>query len=209
MISRANTVPKQNSDDNVTCRTMLTQISCSSIPTISPSFGKVNISNLVHVELFFLTKSLEKAEAAVSNPFQFGHSKNDGENCSQNSSTYGSPISSWAEQGQSVKHKCTMLLMDALLERTIKHMLFLQSVTKHVHKLKQTEESKITLRQSSCLNLQIIKKEGGLLLKDNSEGGETCAFEVGSQSMVCPVAVEDLNSPRPLLVKLVTSLFFE
>ncbi|KAK9185275.1 hypothetical protein WN943_025630 [Citrus x changshan-huyou] len=91
--------------------------------------------------------------------------------------------------------------IDALLERTIKHMLFLQSVTKHVHKLNQTEESKITLRQSSCLNLQLIKKEGGLLLKDNSEGGATWAFEVGSQSMVCPVAVEDLNSPRPLLVK--------
>ncbi|GAY62305.1 hypothetical protein CUMW_216750 [Citrus unshiu] len=40
MISRANTVSKQNSDDNISCRTMLTQISCSSIPTISPSSGK-------------------------------------------------------------------------------------------------------------------------------------------------------------------------
>ncbi|KAK9180316.1 hypothetical protein WN943_029524 [Citrus x changshan-huyou] len=61
--------------------------------------------------------------------------------------------------------------IDALLERTINHMLFLQSLTKHINKLKQTEESKITLRQSSCLNLQIISKEGGWLLKDNSEGG--------------------------------------
>lgn len=33
--------------------------------------------------------------------------------------------------------------IDALLERTIKHMLFLQSVTKHADKLKQTEESKV------------------------------------------------------------------
>jgi hypothetical protein len=33
--------------------------------------------------------------------------------------------------------------IDALLERTIKHMLFLQSVTKHADKLKQTGESKV------------------------------------------------------------------
>uniref|UniRef100_M1B1Q1 Helix-loop-helix DNA-binding n=1 Tax=Solanum tuberosum TaxID=4113 RepID=M1B1Q1_SOLTU len=34
--------------------------------------------------------------------------------------------------------KCSI---DALFERTIKHMLFLQSVTKHADKLKQTGES--------------------------------------------------------------------
>lgn len=33
--------------------------------------------------------------------------------------------------------------IDALLERTIKHMLFLQSVTKHADKLKQTGETKV------------------------------------------------------------------
>ncbi|KAH7541813.1 hypothetical protein FEM48_Zijuj02G0007400 [Ziziphus jujuba var. spinosa] len=67
------------------------------------------------------------------------------------------------------KDNCSI---DALLECTIKHMLFLQSVTKHADKLKQTGESKI------------IDKEGGLLLKDNFEGGATWAFEVGSQSMM-------------------------
>ncbi|RZC78524.1 hypothetical protein C5167_002708 [Papaver somniferum] len=36
--------------------------------------------------------------------------------------------------------KCSI---DALLERTIKHMLFLQSVTKHANDLKQTGESKV------------------------------------------------------------------
>ncbi|XP_031493308.1 uncharacterized protein LOC116259581 isoform X2 [Nymphaea colorata] len=65
--------------------------------------------------------------------------------------------------------KCSI---DALLERTIKHMLFLQSVTKHADKLKQTGESKL------------ISKDGGLLLKDNFEGGATWAFEVGSKSMM-------------------------
>ncbi|KDP23204.1 hypothetical protein JCGZ_00320 [Jatropha curcas] len=83
--------------------------------------------------------------------------------------------------------KCSI---DALLERTIKHMLFLQSVTKHADKLKQTGESKI------------LNKEGGLLLKDNFEGGATWAFEVGSQSMVCPIIVEDLNPPRQMLVEM-------
>ncbi|KAL8094331.1 hypothetical protein AgCh_036023 [Apium graveolens] len=83
--------------------------------------------------------------------------------------------------------KCSI---DALLERTIKHMLFLQSVTKHADKLKQTGES------------MILNKEGGLLLKDNFEGGATWAYEVGSQSMVCPIIVEDLNPPRQMLVEM-------
>ncbi|KAK7312684.1 hypothetical protein VNO77_36743 [Canavalia gladiata] len=83
--------------------------------------------------------------------------------------------------------KCSI---DALLEKTIKHMLFLQSVTKHADKLKQTGESKI------------VSKDGGLLLKDNFEGGATWAYEVGSQSMVCPIIVEDLNPPRQMLVEM-------
>ncbi|KAK4482746.1 hypothetical protein RD792_009913 [Penstemon davidsonii] len=83
--------------------------------------------------------------------------------------------------------KCSI---DALLERTIKHMLFLQSVTKHADKLKETRDSKI------------ISKDGGLLLKDNFDGGATWAYEVGSQSMVCPIIVEDLNQPRQMLVEM-------
>ncbi|WJX73792.1 hypothetical protein P8452_57532 [Trifolium repens] len=83
--------------------------------------------------------------------------------------------------------KCSI---DALLERTIKHMAFLQSVTKHADKLKQTGDSKI------------VSNEGGLLLKDNFVGGATWAYEVGSQSMVCPIRVEDLNPPRQMLVEM-------
>ncbi|KAL4335669.1 hypothetical protein GQ457_07G042870 [Hibiscus cannabinus] len=74
--------------------------------------------------------------------------------------------------------KCSI---DALLEKTIKHMLFLQSVTKHADKLKQTGESKI---------------------KENFEGVATWAFEVGSRSMICPIVVEDLNPPRQLLLEM-------
>jgi hypothetical protein len=57
------------------------------------------------------------------------------------------------------------------------------------------------------VNLQLLNKESGLLLKENFEGGATWAFEVGSQSMVCPIIVEDLNPPRQMLVE-VTALFF-
>lgn len=82
------------------------------------------------------------------------------------------------------------LSIDALLERTIKHMLFLQSVTKHADKLKQNGES------------EIINKDGGLVLRDGFEGGRTWACEVGSQNMVWPIIVEDLNPPRQMLVEM-------
>ncbi|KDO46596.1 hypothetical protein CISIN_1g041982mg [Citrus sinensis] len=68
VVSRANFVWKQISDDNVSYRTTLTQISSSSIPTNSLSTAQDN-----------------------------------GGNCSQTTSICGSHISSWVEQGQSVK----------------------------------------------------------------------------------------------------------
>lgn len=80
--------------------------------------------------------------------------------------------------------------IDALLEKTIKHMLFLQSVTKHADKLKETGKPKI------------ISEDEGLLLKDNFDGGATWAFEVGSQSVICPIVVEDLSTPRHMLVEM-------
>lgn len=54
------------------------------------------------------------------------------------------------------------------------------------------------------LKLQIVSKDGGLLSKDNFEGGATWAYEVGSQAMVCPIIVEDLNQPRQMLVEVIT-----
>ncbi|KAG6629589.1 hypothetical protein CIPAW_14G094300 [Carya illinoinensis] len=83
--------------------------------------------------------------------------------------------------------KCSI---DALLEHTIKHMFFLQSVTNHADKLKRTGNSKI------------VCNKGGLLLKDNFEGGTTWAYEVGSQSMACPITVEDLHQPHQMLVEM-------
>ncbi|XP_062204627.1 transcription factor LHW-like isoform X2 [Phragmites australis] len=82
--------------------------------------------------------------------------------------------------------KCSI---DALLEKTIKHMLFLQSVTKHADNLKDSNDSKI------------LGGENGPL-KNCFEGGATWAFDVASQSMTCPIIVEDLDRPRQMLVEM-------
>ncbi|KAL5204253.1 hypothetical protein ABZP36_009124 [Zizania latifolia] len=81
--------------------------------------------------------------------------------------------------------------IDALLEKTVKHMLFLQSVTKHADKLKDSTES------------NILGSENGPVWKDNFEGGATWAFDVGSQSMTCPIIVEDLDRPHQMLVEMI------
>jgi hypothetical protein len=47
---------------------------------------------------------------------------------------------------------------------------------------------------------QILGGENGPL-KDYFEGGATWAFDVGSQSMTCPIIVEDLERPRQMLVE--------
>ncbi|KAG2568097.1 hypothetical protein PVAP13_7NG291200 [Panicum virgatum] len=87
--------------------------------------------------------------------------------------------------------KCSI---DALLERTIKHMLFLQSVTKYAEKIKQADEPKL------------IDKESGVVLKDNPDGckngGATWAYEVAGKTMVCPIIIEDLSPPGQMLIEM-------
>lgn len=83
--------------------------------------------------------------------------------------------------------KCSI---DALLERTIKHMQFLQNVSKYADKLKQSGESKV------------LDKEGGMLATNSMEGGATWAFELGGPTVQCPLIVENLNQPRQMLVEM-------
>ncbi|KAK9122214.1 hypothetical protein Syun_019831 [Stephania yunnanensis] len=84
--------------------------------------------------------------------------------------------------------KCSI---DALLDRTIKHMLFMQSVTKYAEKIKQADEPKMMVDAS------------GVVLKDNSNGGgATWAFEVEGQTMVCPIIVEDLTPPGQMTIEM-------
>ncbi|MCL7043165.1 hypothetical protein MKW94_000191 [Papaver nudicaule] len=84
--------------------------------------------------------------------------------------------------------KCSI---DGLLDRTIKYMIFLQSVTKYADKLKDARAPKI------------IGAESGVILKDNPAGeGATWAFEVGGKMMVCPIAGENVSPPSQMLVEM-------
>ncbi|CAL4884642.1 unnamed protein product [Urochloa decumbens] len=96
--------------------------------------------------------------------------------------------------------KCSI---DALLDRTIKHMLFLQSVTKYAEKIKQADEPKMISKDSSAV---LNDNSSGVVLKDDpsagSIGGSTWAYEVAGQTMVCPIIVEDLAPPGQMLVEI-------
>ncbi|CAF2096455.1 BnaA05g11570D [Brassica napus] len=76
--------------------------------------------------------------------------------------------------------KCSI---DSLLERTIKHMLFLQNVTKHADKLSKSANAKMQQ-----------KKTGGQ--------GSTCAVEVGGHLQVCSIIVENLNKHGMVLIEM-------
>ncbi|RLN08237.1 hypothetical protein C2845_PM11G30420 [Panicum miliaceum] len=96
--------------------------------------------------------------------------------------------------------KCSI---DALLDRTIKHMLFLQSVTKYAEKIKQADEPKMISKDRSAV---LNDNSSGVVLKDDpsagSSGGATWAYEVAGQTMVCPIIVEDLAPPGQMLVEM-------
>ncbi|XP_030933859.1 transcription factor bHLH155 [Quercus lobata] len=83
--------------------------------------------------------------------------------------------------------KCSI---DSLLERTIKHMLFLQSITKHADKL------------NKCANLKLHNKEPGMVSCSSSEHGSSWAVEVGGHLKVCSIIVENLNKNGQMLVEM-------
>ncbi|GAB4830512.1 hypothetical protein Ancab_020223 [Ancistrocladus abbreviatus] len=83
--------------------------------------------------------------------------------------------------------KCSI---DSLLERTIKHMLFLQSITKHADKL------------NNCAQLRVPSKDVGILGCSTYEQGSSWAVEVGGQMKVGPIVVENLNMSGQLLVEM-------
>ncbi|KVH95276.1 Myc-type, basic helix-loop-helix (bHLH) domain-containing protein [Cynara cardunculus var. scolymus] len=80
--------------------------------------------------------------------------------------------------------------IDCLLDRTIKHMLFLQSVTKHADRIKQADEPK---------HNGVIPNNYS---NDPSNNGVTWACELGNQTMICPLIVEDLSTPGQMLIEM-------
>ncbi|XP_020211102.1 uncharacterized protein LOC109795946 [Cajanus cajan] len=90
--------------------------------------------------------------------------------------------------------KCSI---DSLLDRTIRHMIFLQSITKYADKLKEPNKPKL------------IERANGKVNKDSEVGdskkcgsGVTCAFEVEGQTMLCPIIVEDMGPPGQMLIEM-------
>lgn len=79
--------------------------------------------------------------------------------------------------------------IDSLLAQTIKHMLFLQSVTNHAENLKQAEERKVI---------------EPLLRENSSSSGHSAmwAREVEAETMVDPVDVKDLRLPGQKLIQM-------
>ncbi|GMH20879.1 hypothetical protein Nepgr_022721 [Nepenthes gracilis] len=83
--------------------------------------------------------------------------------------------------------KCSI---DSLLECTIKHMLFLQSITKHAEKL------------NNCAKSKICNKDVWALGCSSYEQGSSWAVEVGNQMKVGPIVVENLTTTGQLLIEM-------
>ncbi|KAH7836489.1 hypothetical protein Vadar_002032 [Vaccinium darrowii] len=83
--------------------------------------------------------------------------------------------------------KCSI---DSLLERTIKHMMFMQSMTKHAEKLNKCTESKVHDNKTVSRGLPTY------------DHGSTWAVEVGSVITVCPIMVENINKNGQMLIEM-------
>ncbi|KAL9168810.1 hypothetical protein ABFS82_04G039700 [Erythranthe guttata] len=83
--------------------------------------------------------------------------------------------------------KCSI---DSLLERSIKHMIFLQSVTKHADKLHK------------CSASELLDKDTGMRRFSCLEQGSSWAVEVGNNQKVYPIIVENINMNGHMLVEM-------
>ncbi|KAL9243012.1 hypothetical protein vseg_016954 [Gypsophila vaccaria] len=81
--------------------------------------------------------------------------------------------------------KCSI---DSLLERTIKHMAFMQNVTKHSDKLSKCAKSK------GCGDMGV--------LGSGFEQGSSWAVEVGGHMKICPILVENINMNGQMLIEM-------
>ncbi|XVE76420.1 hypothetical protein DITRI_Ditri12bG0171300 [Diplodiscus trichospermus] len=92
--------------------------------------------------------------------------------------------------------------IDALLDQTVKHMLYLRSVTKQAEKLRQWVQREVTCRKN------VRSSE----IKDDYQNRTSWAFEIGNELKVCPIVVEDLSYPGHLLIEMLCNehgLFLE
>lgn len=80
--------------------------------------------------------------------------------------------------------KCSI---DSLLGQTIKHMLFMQSVTKHTDKFDE---------------FKLLGKEKGVQRPRGHEQGSSWAMEVGNDLKLCPIIVENVGVNGKMLIEM-------
>ncbi|XP_052175030.1 transcription factor LHW-like [Diospyros lotus] len=85
--------------------------------------------------------------------------------------------------------KCSI---DGLLDKTIKHMLFLRDVTDQADKLRQCVREEAGSRDN-------VKLSG---TKCDTQSGTTWAVELGGDLQVSPIVVEDLEYPGQMLIEM-------
>lgn len=82
--------------------------------------------------------------------------------------------------------------IDALLDRTIKHMLFLRGATNQAEKLKEWVPPEDSGRN----------RWRALEIDADSQGGVSWALELGGELQVCPIVVKDLEYPGLMLIEM-------
>ncbi|CAH1439814.1 unnamed protein product [Lactuca virosa] len=87
--------------------------------------------------------------------------------------------------------KCSI---DGLLDRTVKHMLFLKSVGDRASKLRQCVQPE---GEGSIQTNDITSEEKG------GKNGASWAFELGGDLKVCPIIVEDLQYPGHMIIEMI------
>ncbi|KAK4359276.1 hypothetical protein RND71_021505 [Anisodus tanguticus] len=85
--------------------------------------------------------------------------------------------------------KCSI---DGLLDKTIKHMLFLRSVTDQADKLRYQAHTEVAPDKS----LQSPE------VKTSNQQGTCWALELGSVDQICPIIVKDLEYPGQMLIEM-------
>ncbi|CAI9760785.1 unnamed protein product [Fraxinus pennsylvanica] len=85
--------------------------------------------------------------------------------------------------------KCSI---DGLLDRTVKHMLFLRSVTDRADKLRQQ-----ALKEETDENIPKRPE-----VNSDRQNGTSWAVELGSEQQVYPIVVKDLEHPGHMLIEM-------
>ncbi|GER54384.1 basic helix-loop-helix (bHLH) DNA-bindingsuperfamily protein [Striga asiatica] len=78
--------------------------------------------------------------------------------------------------------------IDGLLDKTIKHMLFLKNVTERADKLRHHKQE---------VDEDKTRKPADI------EKGKSWAVELGSEKQSCPIVVKDLNQPGQMMIQMV------